>query len=161
MQKTFFEKFFIEACPDKQARSIAWGACIAFSPFIGLHTLMTIAAAYLFQLNFALTLIVSCSINNPWTMLPIYAACYFFGMTLFSHSYFFEKLPKNPSWMNPIEVFFTKKLGISTPSLWPFLIGGTILSMLVGSIVYMLVRFIQNKIKLKSNEKIDPQDTYK
>src|SRR5581483_10373754 len=66
-----------EHCSTKLALSFCVGVYIAFSPFIGLHTVMTFIFVWLFGLNLAATFTASWLINNPWTMIPIYSTDYF------------------------------------------------------------------------------------
>ena len=60
-----------ETSAKKFARSICVGIFIAFSPFVGFHTLMAIAFCRLFSLNYPVTLTVQLAINNPLTIVPI------------------------------------------------------------------------------------------
>lgn len=137
-----------EACVQKLTLSACLGIFIAFSPFVGLHTLMAIVLAWLLSFNMVITLLVSSLINNPWTMIPVYSCDYIFGkwlcwicktdFTLMPH--FFSSL------CDPIAYY----IGLSAHVLWVFFIGGNILSILLAIIMYhpikwMLSRCIQVK----------------
>ena len=67
--------------PHKLALAFAWGVFIAFSPTIGLHLLSCLAVAWMFRLN-KMVLIIASSINNPWTIVPLFGFCIWFGIKI-------------------------------------------------------------------------------
>ena len=112
----FFARLFMqEKSAYKLAASCALGAYIAFSPFVGLHTAMVFALSWLFTLNSTVTWAVSVAINNPWTMVPVYFSDYMVG----------DKLAQ----------FF----GFTLPASWAFLIGGNLLGLIIGVMLYPIV----------------------
>jgi uncharacterized protein (DUF2062 family) len=60
--------------PSRLARSMAVGVFIGITPLYGLHTLLALAAAFLFRLNKAAT-ITGAWINLPWFAPFVYAFC--------------------------------------------------------------------------------------
>lgn len=123
------------------ARSWCVGMFVAWSPFLGLQTILALVLSYLFSLKASITLTASFMINNIWTVIPISLANYNFGLFLF------EKIlhrapPKNPAFFAPIELWLQTRLAIPTPSLWPFLIGGTILAFIISCASYPFVKRI-------------------
>jgi uncharacterized protein (DUF2062 family) len=149
---------FQERCPHKLALSVSVGACIAFSPFIGLHTLMIILLIWLAGLNPAITLMVSHAINNPWTMVPVYLSDYWFGNWFFNKFLGIDLAGYNPEWVTWLNMLMQTKLGLHEFCLWSFLIGGTILSLFIGLILYPLVKIICIRIMMvRSHENYSAQ----
>jgi uncharacterized protein (DUF2062 family) len=112
------------------ALSFCIGLYIAFSPFPGLHLVMTVAATYLFKLHFP-TVFIACSFNNPWTMIPFYSADYAFGYWLV-HSFF----GWSPAYVLSLKFLF----GSGSICLISFLIGGNILGITIASLCYPLIK---------------------
>lgn len=123
-------------------RSTCLGIFIAFSPFVGLHTFMAIGLAWLLSFNVTVTLMVSCLINNPWTMVPVYGCDYMFGKWV---SYFLDVNMIMPqlflSYFEPLG----SSLGLPSHSIWIFFIGGNILSILLALGMYFPARWFFQK----------------
>src|SRR2546422_11400139 len=68
----------LEDTPERIALGFAVGVFLAFSPFLGLHTLLGLTLAFLFGLN-RVAVLVGLFVNNPWTLVPIYAAATYIG----------------------------------------------------------------------------------
>lgn len=107
--------------PSKLALSFCIGVYIAFSPFPGAHTIMMLAAQWLFKLNFPI-LFFATALNNPWTAIPFFIVDYSFGYW-FVHSL----LGLDPVWAISLKRF----LGMGEVCLWSFLVGGNLLG--IGS----------------------------
>jgi uncharacterized protein (DUF2062 family) len=58
--------------PERTAAAFAMGVFFGFSPFLGLHTLLAIIVAFLFNLNRVAVLLGVYS-NLPWIIAPYYA----------------------------------------------------------------------------------------
>jgi len=58
--------------PERTARAFALGVFLGFSPFLGLHTIVGIAIAFMFSLNRVAVLLGVYS-NLPWIIAPYYA----------------------------------------------------------------------------------------
>ncbi len=71
----------IKESPHRLATAFAVGVFIGMSPLLGIHTLLGIAAAWLFKLNRIVT-IVGVYITNPWTIVPIYTFSTWVGARL-------------------------------------------------------------------------------
>ena len=121
--------------PNKLAMSCSIGMYIAFSPFPGAHTIMMIAAQWMFRLNFP-ALFFFTSLNNPWTMIPFFSGDYLFGYWLI-HKVFMW----NPKWVIPLAKIF----GSGNVCIWSFLIGGNILGIVSALICYPIMFFLFNK----------------
>lgn len=67
--------------PHRLASAFALGTFIAFSPWIGLHIASAVFLAWILRLNKVVVLTAS-FINNPWTIVPMYAFCLWFGVQI-------------------------------------------------------------------------------
>src|ERR671916_1005495 len=68
--------------PERTALAFSVGVFIAFSPFLGLHTLMATALAFAFRFN-KIAIYTGTFINNPFlTLVPIIVASYAVGAVL-------------------------------------------------------------------------------
>jgi len=135
LQELFTAAQSSDSSAEHRARSFSTGIFIAFSPFLGGHTIMMLACKWLFSLHFPL-LFFSTALNNPWTMIPFYTLDYLFGRWLV-HSV----LGLNPSWQISLEKIF----GSGSICLWSFLIGGTVLGIVAALISYLItVRIFRN-----------------
>lgn len=141
--KQFLKKIiYQERSPEKLALSFCIGNYIAFSPFPFFHTAMVFLFCWLFRLNFAVTLASSCFINNPWTLIPVYGADYFFGYWLLYKVFNLNIAYYDPWWMQPINTFCISTLGIVKPCIFSFLIGGNILGIGLSFLLYPFMKRI-------------------
>jgi len=131
----------LERCPRQLSLSFCLGVYIAFSPFVGLHTAMVFLFSWLFALNFTVLLTVSCCINNPWTMVPVYGAGHLVGDWLFA-LFRCDGLQWNPWWVKSLNVSIAPYLGGTHISLWSFLIGGNLLGIVMSIAVYPIIKSI-------------------
>jgi uncharacterized protein (DUF2062 family) len=65
----------IHDTPRRTAAAFGVGVAIGFSPFVGLHTVIGLIIAFVFNLN-RVAVLAGCWVNLPWFMGPYYA-----GMT--------------------------------------------------------------------------------
>lgn len=138
LQKFVHSLLAKEQSPEKLARSLSVGNYIAFSPYLGLHTIMVFVVCLIWNLNLAVTMAASYFINNPWTAVPIYVADYLVGYWLVHEIFQIEHLLYTPAWLQSIEAFMHAKFSIPTPCFWSFLIGGNILGVVTSLIMYPL-----------------------
>ena len=69
----------IDDPPERTALAFSIGVFIAFSPFLGLHTIMATALAFLFRFN-KIAIYSGTFVNNPFlTLVPIILASYGIG----------------------------------------------------------------------------------
>ena len=103
---------------------------------------MVFVLGWLFTLNCAVLLTVSCLVNNPWTMVPIYATDYLVGDWLLGF-FGINGMNWNPAWVSYFNTFLTTHVGINGVSLWSFLIGGNLLGLCISGMLYpILKRFL-------------------
>ena len=69
----------IDDPPERTALAFSIGVFIAFSPFLGLHTIMATVLAFAFRFN-KIAIYTGTFINNPFfTLVPIIIASYAIG----------------------------------------------------------------------------------
>ena len=131
----------IDDPPERTALAFSIGVFIAFSPFLGLHTIMATAVAFLFRFN-KIAIYTGTFINNPFlTLVPIIIVSYAVGAFFLGRPLAIPdegvELLKNPrlfssdyyqllfvhSWWNVV---------------WPFTVGAMILSVVCSLLAYPL-----------------------
>ena len=138
-----------ERSPNRLALAFCMGNFIAFSPFLGLHTVMVFACSWVFSLNLAVMFAASLAINNIWTLVPIYMTDYAFGYWLVHKVTYLGAFVSNPSWMSFINTFFEHKLGLAEPCIWSFLIGGNILGIMTSLLLYPIMKRLFARLSLQ------------
>ena len=138
---SFFKGLVLkERSPKKLALSFAMGVYIAICPFIGLHTAMIFAFAWMFRLNTAVTFATGYIVNNPFSLVPIFAADYGFGYWLLHKVFHFKTQDINPSFVKYVNDFLYAKLGIPRACFWSFIIGGNLLAVILAIIAYFVAK---------------------
>src|SRR5205085_1674108 len=73
--------------PERTALAFSVGLLIAFSPLLGLHTILATALALVFRFN-KVAIYTGTFVNNPFlTLVPIVAASYAVGALLINHGF--------------------------------------------------------------------------
>lgn len=73
-------------------------------------------------------------------MLPVYSAGYGLGYWILHKVLDFDLFLAEPQWMHSINVFFENTIGIAKPCLWSFLLGGNILGIVLGVILFPIMK---------------------
>lgn len=138
---TFRRLLAIDDPPERTALAFSIGIFIAFSPFLGLHTIMATAVAFIFRFN-KIAIYTGTFINNPFlTLVPIIVASYavgafFLGRPLSIPDEGLELL-KNPRLFSGDyyqQLFFQSWNHI----VWPFSVGAMALSVVCSLLAYPL-----------------------
>lgn len=129
-----------ERCPKRLAQAASLGVYIAFSPFFGLHTVMHFLFGWLLGLNIPLLLFVGYAINNPWTMVPIYASGYMVGYWIMHTWWMVPLAESNPVWMHAFNQKLAYYVGMPHVSFWAFMIGANLLGIVLALILYPLFK---------------------
>lgn len=114
--------------PHRLAFAFGLGVFIAFSPWLGLHILSAIFFAWLFRVSKFVVLTAS-FVNNPWTIVPMYAFCLWFGVKLTGGT-------------AAVPVIDWKELGfrdlflVLKPFLWPFIAGTLVTGAIAALLAY-------------------------
>ncbi|WP_333653065.1 DUF2062 domain-containing protein [Dissulfurispira sp.] len=123
--------FSVKDSPKKIAISFAVGVFIGMSPILGLHTVLGIAAAWIFRLNKFVT-IIGVYVTNPWTIVPIYTFATWFGAKLLG----VKKIIPAIDWNN---ISFNYLLNEMSHLLLPFVFGTTLLGLLSAIAGYIII----------------------
>jgi uncharacterized protein len=134
--RAFQVLFPVEDSPHRIALSFGLGVFIAFSPLLGLHTLMALGIAIGFRLSKA-AIIVGIYVNNPWTIAPMYMAgtvlgCYLLGVST-------DDLI-GINFEGHGRALYRTLVHQLQPYLWPFVVGNTLLGIAVGLFAYFILR---------------------
>jgi hypothetical protein len=142
----------IDDPPERTALAFSIGIFIAFSPFLGLHTIMATAIAFAFRFN-KLAIYSGTFVNNPFlTLVPIILLSYATGAFLMGRSLALPpesmELLKNPHLLTA--QWWGNLFKHSGDLLLPFAIGGMMLSVVCSLAAYPLtLRFLRAKQKIK------------
>ncbi|MGC2310291.1 MAG: DUF2062 domain-containing protein [Candidatus Babeliaceae bacterium] len=155
--KNFFNRLLAQQKnPVILAKTFCLGLFIAFSPYLGIQTIIAIVAGWLFKLDIKLLIIILYTVNNPWTMIPIAVLDYLVGQWLLG-LFSIDLTPYNPAWMEwmnrKIGPYISQYLGISQLSLWNFIIGGNVVALIISLGLYLLIKRLF--IRLKASKKTD------
>jgi uncharacterized protein (DUF2062 family) len=143
----FFKKLLtLEDTPERIAKAFALGVFLAFSPLIGLHIVLGFGLAFFCGLN-RFAMLLGLFINNPWTLVPIYAAGTYLGGLLIG----FPPMPALPSFELRLlwSVDFWRQLAGQWHILKPMIVGSFILSIFLSFFSYIaaLVLIRQRKMR--------------
>jgi uncharacterized protein (DUF2062 family) len=142
----------IDDPPERTALAFSIGIFIAFSPFLGLHTIMATAIAFAFRFN-KLAIYSGTFVNNPFlTLVPIILLSYATGAFIMGRPLALPpesmELLKNPHLLTG--QWWGKLFLESGDLLLPFAIGGMMLSVVCSLVAYPLtLRFLRAKQKIK------------
>ncbi|MFC1845593.1 DUF2062 domain-containing protein [Candidatus Dependentiae bacterium] len=146
---SIFKKLVLkERSSKKLSLSFCVGLYISFSPFIFCHTIMVVAFAWLFSLNGA-AVFAGAFVNNPWTMVPCYSVGYFFGEFVLRTICRLDTLALNPSWMALVNEPITRVTGMQGISFWSFLLGGNLLGVMLGVMLYPALKRLFGRLSVQ------------
>ncbi|HEX8843453.1 MAG TPA: DUF2062 domain-containing protein [Pyrinomonadaceae bacterium] len=142
----------IDDPPERTALAFSIGVFIAFSPFLGLHTLAATAIAFAFRFN-KIAIYAGTFVNNPFlTLVPIVLASYATGALLMGRPLALPpdtlELFKHPHLLTA--EWWGKLFMNSGELLLPFFIGGMVLSVICSLASYPLtLRFLRARRRKK------------
>jgi uncharacterized protein len=142
LAKRWLEKLLhVHDTPQRTAGAFALGVFCGFSPFMGLHTVMGIGLAFLFNLNRVAALLGVYS-NLPWIIVPYYVfTTMAIGapLTRYKVPPGFESQITSLFAMSVLHGEFWRQMAIILrPFLLPYLIGSTIGAILLAAAAYPL-----------------------
>jgi uncharacterized protein (DUF2062 family) len=138
----------IHDTPRRTAAAFALGIFFGFSPFLGLHTILALAVAFLFNLN-RVAVLVGVYANLPW-FLPAW-----YGLTTAAGAWMLgTRLP--PGFVERVGEIFSPSLLHAQfwrqmahdmrPLLWPYVLGSLVGCALLAALSYYLTAgFIETK----------------
>ncbi len=146
----------IDDPPERTALAFSIGVFIAFSPFLGLHTIMATALAFIFRFN-KIAIYTGTFINNPFlTLAPIIVASYATGAYVMGRPLALPaeglELLKNPHLLTAD--YWRQLFAHSRDLLLPFSIGGMLLSVVCSLIAYpVTLRLLRARKRRKDTPK--------
>jgi uncharacterized protein (DUF2062 family) len=97
-------------------------------PLAGLHVVSSIVLAWLFRLNKVVVLTAS-FINNPWTIVPMYAFCLWFGFKITGS----DAAVPDIAWA---DIGFRDMITLLRPFIWPYVAGTLAVGAVAATIGY-------------------------
>lgn len=145
----------IDDPPERTALAFSIGVFIAFSPFLGLHTIMATLIAFTFRFN-KIAIYTGTFINNPiLTLVPIIIISYAVGAFVLGRPLAIPdegvELLKDPHLFSRD---YYRRLFVQSWNnvVWPFAIGGTVLSVVCSLLSYPLTLWALRKHRLRRNK---------
>jgi uncharacterized protein len=129
----------LDDTPERIALAFAVGVFLAFSPLLGLHTVLGVAVSLLFGLN-RVAVLLGVFVNNPWTLVPIYAAATYVGGAVVGY-------PEAPSlphfgWRQLSSAAYWVQLMRQWRVLVPTVLGSSILAVLLALLSYPIALYL-------------------
>jgi uncharacterized protein (DUF2062 family) len=139
-RKTFRRLVAIDDPPERTALAFSIGVFIAFSPFLGLHTIMATVVAFLFRFN-KVAIYTGTFLNNPFfTLVPIIIGSYAIGAFVLGRPLEIPaeglELLKNPDLFS--SNYYSRLFVQSWHIVWPFTVGASVLSVVCSVLAYPL-----------------------
>jgi hypothetical protein len=138
VQKWLDALLHIHDSPQRTAAAFALGVFFGFSPFLGLHTILAIACAFVFSLN-RVAVLVGVYSNLPWILAPYYATTTLGGAELLG-----TRLP--PEFRQRLYTLFELSLWqgdfwrqlitLLRPLLWPYTVGSLVGAVILAAVAY-------------------------
>ena len=130
----------IDDPPERTALAFSIGVFIAFSPFLGLHTILATVITFLFRFN-KVAIYTGTFVNNPFfTLVPIIIASYAVGAFVLGRPLRIPEegveLLKNPHIFTGS--YYRRIFFESWNVVWPFAVGGIVLSVVCSLLAYPL-----------------------
>jgi uncharacterized protein (DUF2062 family) len=140
--------------PERTALAFSIGIFIAFSPFLGLHTIMATVIAFAFRFN-KIAIYTGTFINNPFlTLVPIIIGSYAVGAFILGRPLRIPEegveLLKNPHLFS--REYYSRLFAQSWYIVWPFAVGGMVLSVVCSLLAYPLTLRLLRKHRLRRNK---------
>ncbi|HYJ86264.1 MAG TPA: DUF2062 domain-containing protein [Pyrinomonadaceae bacterium] len=138
LRSTFRRLLALDDPPERTALAFSIGVFIAFSPFLGLHTILATTIAFLFRFN-KVAIYAGTFINNPFlTLVPIIIASYAIGAFILNRPLRIPSegidLLRNPHLLTAD--YYRQLFRESWQIVWPFTIGASVLSVVCSLIAY-------------------------
>jgi len=154
LRSTFRRLLTLDDPPERTALAFAIGVFIAFSPFLGLHTIMATLVAFVFRFN-KVAVFSGTFINNPFlTLVPIIIASYAVGAFILGRPVQIPaegvELLKEPQLLTPD--YYRKVFREGWQVVWPFSVGGMVLAIVCSLIAYPVTSWLLRTRQHRKNE---------
>lgn len=142
----------IDDTPERTAAAYALGIFFGFSPFLGLHTILGVALAFVLRLNRVAVLLGVYS-NLPWIIGPYYTIATMGGAVVTNTQLpagFRERLAE-VSHLSFTDPALWKNIGsILEPLLWPYALGSSVGAILIAAVAYpVALAFVRTRRRHK------------
>ena len=146
----------IDDPPERTALAFSIGIFIAFSPFLGLHTIMATLIAFAFRFN-KVAIYTGTFVNNPiLTLVPIIILSYAVGAFLLGRPLTIPdegiELLKNPHLLT--RDYYRRLFVESWSILLPFAVGGMVLSVVCSLLAYPLTLRLLSRHRFRRNKSV-------
>jgi uncharacterized protein (DUF2062 family) len=132
----------IHDTPQRTALAVAVGVFIGFSPLLGLHTIIAIGVAFLFNLN-RVAVLIGAYTNLPWLLAAYYGLATALGAWLLGTKLpagFGERLGEFVT-LSLFHVEFWRQIAQEMrPLFWPYFVGSTLGALILSATAYWLTR---------------------
>src|SRR5262249_31460922 len=126
--------------PERTALAFAIGTAIAFSPLLGLHTILAAIISIVWRLN-KVAIFTGSYLNNPWTLTPIVAISWGIGRLIIGSPP--VELPEVTAGALATAAFW-QSIAAEWRQLLPFAVGGCILSITTSLVSYpVMLHFLR------------------
>jgi len=147
LRKAIVSLLKVPDTPERTALAFAIGVFLGFSPFLGLHTVMGVAVAFLFRLN-KIAVMLGVWSNVPWLLVPFYSFATWVGVKVMG-------LPDGitPPGIGLSDLFraeFWVWLGSQWQLLIPAFFGSLLLSIVLALIAYPTALLVIKRYKAKA-----------
>lgn len=116
--------------PAEIASAVALGNFIAFIPIIGTHTIIALGLSYILRLN-TLIVFLGTQISNPISFpFQIFISAEIGNLIL--HGRF-------------LEIKFSRDISYLNHYIWPIIVGGLVLGIVVSGLSFFLIKYFLNK----------------
>ena len=149
LRQAFRNLLNLDEPPERTALAFAIGTFIAFSPLLGLHTVLAALIAIVWRLN-KVALFAGVFVTNPWTLAPAIAASWAIG------KWFIATPPivlPHFSISALTSAAFWQQLGSQWQQLLPFTIGAMILAIACSLVSYPLMLYVLRSYHRKYRSK--------
>ena len=142
----------IQDTPERTAAAFALGVFFGFSPFLGLHTVLGIVCAFLFNLNRVAVLLGVYS-NLPWIIAPYYAFATMAG-AMITGTRVPEGFRTQLAALFELSAldgeFWDRLITLLKPLLWPYAVGSTFGALSLALIAYPLaLAFVTSRRRIR------------
>jgi uncharacterized protein (DUF2062 family) len=117
----------VDDSPPRVALAFALGVFVSFSPFLGIHTGLSLTLAFLFRLN-RVAILVGTWVNNPWTIAPVYTAGTLLGCAI---------LGVSPASLGAVDWKLHGRAFYEV--LVPFFVGNLLIAAVAGVVTYFVI----------------------
>ncbi len=142
LRRNFKQLLSLDDTSERLALAFALGVFLTLSPFVGLHTMMALAVAFLFGLN-RCAVLFGLFVNNPWTLVPYYTAAAHVGRRLIGFPGSIE--PPELAWSRLWSGEFWFQLAHQWKCMLPMALGSLVLAASCAALSYPLALYVIRK----------------